>query len=135
MNCAPKDETLIPIEMFHKIHANPGEEDTVRGISWDSFLPVSIWISGADDFVQEERESQALPLCFSMGGTVGGGDSGGRCEEKRRFRSLPRWTRFIHSDEPKGRAAQLARDRLMDPVHPGGFRLVGRVTFGFGGCR
>lgn len=68
MNCAPKDETLIPIEMFHKIHANPGEEDTVRGISWDSFLPVSIWISGADDFVQEERESQALPLCFSMGG-------------------------------------------------------------------
>lgn len=57
----------IPIKMFHKSMQNPGEE-TVRGISWGSFVPVSIWISGADDFVQEERESQPLPLCFSMGG-------------------------------------------------------------------
>jgi hypothetical protein len=103
-----------------------GRKQLGRGVPWGSILPVSIWISGADDFVQEGGGGERQPLCFSMGGR------GGRLREGDARRRGSGHVSGPGSYTRTGRTVELpkrAHARPMDPVHSGGSSPSGRLGY------
>jgi hypothetical protein len=104
-----------------------GRKQLGRGVPWGSILPVSIWISGADDFVQEGGGGERQPLCFSMGGR------GGRLREgdARRRRGSGHVVDPVHTLVPAERSS-CPNARMLGPwtrcTQVARARRVGSVT-------